>query len=578
MRALALLALLLGPVAPAAGQDTIRIINPDAPPVQLRSLRGPPPDVVAEAIRRYNDTTVSRFYGSHTVASGTWIRGDLAVYRGTLRVVGRVTGRVTVINGTLIIGPLGTVEGDVVVLGGRMEIDSTGRHAGSLRTYAEPAPVFRSAAGTLQVLERPLRLGDLAAARTTFQAGRLKTTLSLETGRNYNRVEGLPILVGPTLTYPTANQGEARIEAWGLFRTEKDDTDRLSQFGWQVRAEYEGRGEVRGGLGFRWQSVVEPIEGVQLARNELGWSSFLLRRDYDDYYQSRGVEGFAYLDVVPWLRVRGAARYDDERTVPASDPVTLLRADSPWRVNPLIDDGHYTTFRGEITLDTRNSPITPTSGWWLQASIERSLSEDVAPVALPSEVRDPIPTFRRYAFNRIWFDGRGYARVNQATRANLRVLGGGWLGGDPLPVQRRLSLGGPGLLPGLPFRTQRCAPPAFSDAAGSALCDRLLVVQGEIRHRFPLRLRELLGADEFVLLDRLFGGDQADFVVFGDAGKAWLSGDGPGRVRSDRIPQLKEWDYDAGVGLDLGGLALYVAKSLSTSERPRITVRLQRRF
>ncbi|MGH2652718.1 MAG: hypothetical protein ACRDHK_16085, partial [Actinomycetota bacterium] len=332
----------------------------------------------------------------------------------------------------------------------------------------------------------------------------------------------------------------------------------------------------RGGLGFKWESTVFPLEGFQLAGSEVGWSSFLFRRDYDDYFESRGIEGYAYVYPFPSFRLQGSIRRDDQRTVPASDPITLFRNDSPWRPNPLIDDGEYTTLRAEAVLDTRNSEVTPTSGWQVRTVFEHGLSDDVAPIALPSEVREPIPTFRTYGFSRLWLDARTYARINQVSRVNLRLLAGGWVGGDPLPIQRRLSLGGPGILPGLPFRFQRCAPAGFTDPAATALCDRLLAVQGEIRVRFPLRLRELLGADEWAgdLLDRVVGGDLADFVLFGDVGKAWLSGDGPGRVPSSRIPRFDEWDSDAGVGLDLGGLAFYVAKSLSTSHTPRLTVRL----
>ena len=80
------------------------------------------------------------------------------------------------------------------------------------------------------------------------------------------------------------------------------------------------------------------------------------------------------------------------------------------------------------------------------------------------------------------------------------------------------------------------------------------------------------------LLERLIGGDQADVVLFGDMGKAWLSGQGPGRVPNSRLPALHEWAYDSGVGLDFDGLAAYVATPLQGPFAPRLTLRLQRRF
>lgn len=564
---------------PVRGQDTTQVvIDPDAPPIEIRTTGGPPAEVVEEAIGHYNDTTTTRIFGTFTVASGTTLRGNVAVYRGTLRVIGRVTGRITVINGNVLVGPLGTVEGDILVVGGRAQVSPSGRHVGALRVWSDPAPVYRSPTGTLEVRAQPSTLGELAAARTTFQAGPLKTSLSIETGRTYNRAEGLSILAGPTFTVPTPNRGEVRAEFWGLLRTEKDVTDVLSTLGWRTRLEWESKASISGGIGARWESVVRPIDDRQLSQAEVGWSSFLFHRDYDDYYQSRGVEGYAYVRPRPALRLEASVRFDRQSTVPASDPISLFRTDQPWRANPLIDDGHYRTLRLTAEVDSRNNLRTPTSGWQIQAWFERSTSDDVAPVALPFEVRTPIPTHRLYGYSQVGFDVRHYARINQSARANLRLLGGGWVSGDPLPVQQRIGLGGPGILPGFRFRQQHCGPASLTDPATTGLCDRFLAAQGEIRVRVPFSLRDIVGAQEWLLIDRLFGGDLADIVVFGDAGKGWLTGEGPSRVPNNRIPVLREWDYDVGVGLDLGGLAGFISQPLTGGGGPLLTLRLQRRF
>jgi hypothetical protein len=573
---LCLLAAIAGSVQ---GQDTtVIVIDPNAPAVPVRVSTGPPIDIVREAVARYNDSTVSQFFGSFTVASGTAIEGDVVMYRGTLRVIGRITGRVTIINGNIVLGPLGTVTGDILVLGGRSQVAPSARHTGTLRVFGDPAPVSRTPSGKLEIRERPQTLGELAAARASFQAGRLKATISLETGQTYNRVEGLPILVGPTFTVPTPNQGEFRADLWGLLRTEKDETDQLPALGWRTRFEWESKAQVSGGVGLRWESVLQSIDSRQLTHDELGWSSFFFHRDYDDYFESNGIEGYAYYRPVPSVRLLGSARYDRQRTVPASDPISVFRNDEPWRPNTLIDDGHFISLRFQVDIDSRNSTRTPTAGWLVNAWLEHSSSDDVAPIALPSELRSPIPTFRGYGFNHVGFDIRHYSRINQLSRVNLRVAGGGWLSGDPLPIQRRLALGGPGLLPGHAFRSQTCAPASFSDPAQSGFCDRFLAIQGELRIRVPLSLRDVIGAQEWYLVDRLFGGDLADIVIFGDAGKAWLTGEGPSRVPNNRIPVFGEWDYDVGAGLDIGGLAIFVAKSVSTDDAPRFILRLQRRF
>ena len=67
-------------------------------------------------------------------------------------------------------------------------------------------------------------------------------------------------------------------------------------------------------------------------------------------------------------------------------------------------------------------------------------------------------------------------------------------------------------------------------------------------------------------------------MVFADAGSAWLAGDGPGRVPTDRIRALSEWKADVGVGFDAGGVALYLAKAVTDGEPIRIFLRLERRF
>jgi len=61
-------------------------------------------------------------------------------------------------------------------------------------------------------------------------------------------------------------------------------------------------------------------------------------------------------------------------------------------------------------------------------------------------------------------------------------------------------------------------------------------------------------------------------------GKGWLTGDGPGRVPNNRLPVPGEFSYDAGIGLDIDGLALYAGVPIGETWSPRFTLRLERRF
>ena len=570
------LLVLLAMPALARAQDSVIVIDPDLPPGDSAVVRGgPSPDVVAELLEFYNDSSTTRVQGDVRFPAGSEFTGRLAIYRGALRLAGRVRGDVTVINATLYLLPGADVEGDVLVVGGRLIRSPGARHVGRERVVWDAAPVLRSAAGTLVLRERRRTLADIAAARTSFRTGRVRTTLLLATGGTYNRIEGLPIVFGPTFELHPGRSSVARLDLRGILRTAGEGSRLTSDFGYNARAELRLPG---GGIAGRFYSEVTPFEDQPLSESESGWSAFLLQRDYRDYFERRGGGAAAWVYPARPLRIELSVRRDHERSVRATDPWSLLRNSDHWRRNPLSDDGHYFTSGVEVDLDTRNDRALPTTGWLLRARYEHSTSDDVAPVSLPETVRPAITTGGGYAFDRLSLDLRRYSRLTPGLRVNARLRADGWVGGDRLPIQRRVSLGGPDLLPGYGFRAFTCAPRDFGDASDPALCDRSITAQVEVRTRLGLNLGYRLPDRENVGPGRFIGIEEADLVFLTDAGNAWLAGDGPGQVRSDRIPSLGEWKADVGVGLDAGEIAAYLAKSLTGGEPVRFLVRLQRRF
>jgi hypothetical protein len=557
-------------------QDSVIVIDPDLPAGDSAVVRGgPPPGLVAELLDFYNDSSTTRMQGDVRFPAGSEFTGRLALYRGALRLAGRVRGDVTVINATLYLLPGADVEGDLLVVGGRLIRSPGARHVGRERVVWDAAPVLRTAAGTLVRRERRRTLAEMAAARTTFRTGRVRTTLLLATGGTYNRVEGLPIVFGPTFELRPTRSSVARLDLRGILRTAGEGSRLTSDFGYGARAELR---LPSGGVAGRLYSEVTPFEDQPLSESESGWSAFLLQRDYRDYFERRGGGGAAWVQPARPLRIELSVRRDHERSVRATDPWSLLRNSDQWRRNPLSDDGHYFTTGVDVALDTRNDRALPSTGWLLRARYEHSTSDDVAPVSLPETIRPAIPTGGGYAFDRLMLDLRRYSRLTPGLRINTRLRADGWVGGDRLPVQRRVSLGGPDLLPGFPFRAFTCAPRDFSDAADPALCDRSITAQVEVRTRLGLNLGYRLPDRDNIGPGRFIGIEEADLVFLTDAGKAWLAGDGPGQVRSDRIPSLREWEADVGVGLDAGEIAAYLAKSLTGGEPVRFLVRLQRRF
>ncbi len=562
--------------AAAAGQDSVIVISPDVPSVDSNAT-GLAPAVLNELLLAYNDSATVRLPSGFTLPGGVQLSGPVATFRGTLRVAGTIEGRLTVINGDLQILGGGVVRGEVLVAGGRMTVAEGGRHEGEARVYWDAAPVSRQSDGLLALRERRRPIGELATAERTFGVGRIRTTLRLTTTQTYNRIEGLGIVFGPAFEWRPSSRLVGTLDLRGILRTAPDESSFRRDLGWLVRTDWRVLGPERFGVGARTYSVIAGIEEHSLPKDEVGWNAFLLQRDNRDYFSSEGVAGSAYVYLTRRLRVDGSARYEKQGSVRANDPWSLFRNGDRWRPNPLVDDGHFTILGLSAEYDSRNSRGEPSSGWWIRGGVEHATSGDIAPVSLPATVRNPLPT-SGYGTNRFTLDIRRYNRLSPDVQLNARLWAGGWLSGDPLPLQRRLSLGGLDLLPGYGFRALDCAPAGFHSAGRPALCDRALITQAEFRHRLGLRAGYTVRDPEQRELARFVGVEDPELVLFGDAGSAWLAGDGPGRVPSDRIRSLTEWKADVGVGLDAGGLAVYLTKAVTDGEPVRVYLRLGRRF
>ncbi|MEP6572237.1 MAG: hypothetical protein ABJD11_06060 [Gemmatimonadota bacterium] len=558
-------------------QDSVIVIDPDAPASDTVDRGGLPPEILNELLRVFNDTSTVRLSGNFTLPATGRLVGTVAVYRGTVRIGGTVEGPLTVINGDLVILPGGDVRGDILLAGGRLSKLEGGTHEGSLRVYWDAAQVTRTIDGELVVRERRRPLGDLASAQKSFQTGRIRTTLLLATNQTYNRIEGLPVIFGPAFDWRASDRTFGRVELRGILRTAGDNSSFRRDFGYSLRTDWRFSGLKGYGFGLRAYDLVEGIEEQSLPRDEIGWSAFLLQRDNRDYFLTQGAGGHLFGYLSHSLRLEASARYENESSVRATDPWSLFRNSDRWRPNPLIDDGHYTILGGALDLDTRNSRDNTTVGWWVRARYEHASTNDVAPANVPTAVRSPLPT-NAYKFDHFSLDARRYNRLSPSSRVDFRLWAGGWLAGDPLPVQRRLSLGGIDMLPGYSFRRFTCAPAGLNDPAATALCDRAIILQAEFRSRLSLGLGYSYRDPQRRDLDRFIGINEADLVIFADGGDTWLSGNGPGRVPSNRIPSLKEWKGDVGVGLDAGGIGAYLAKALTDGQPLRFFVRLQRRF
>jgi hypothetical protein len=71
--------LMLALAAPVRVQDSVIVIDPNAPPSDSVVRGGPPPGVVADLIQLYNDSATTRMQGDVTLPAGSQFEGKLAL-------------------------------------------------------------------------------------------------------------------------------------------------------------------------------------------------------------------------------------------------------------------------------------------------------------------------------------------------------------------------------------------------------------------------------------------------------------------------------------------------------------------
>jgi hypothetical protein len=189
------------------------------------------------------------------------------------------------------------------------------------------------------------------------------------------------------------------------------------------------------------------------------------------------------------------------------------------------------------------------------------------------------------------FDLRRYTRLGPSAQLNVRAVAGGWVSGDPLPLERRVSVSGIDALPGFDFRQMvgttdvgSCArgPEEVYAALGRpAQCERMVLLQAEWKGDFRVNL--FGDGDGFGDRRWMAGRFKADgaVVLFANTGRGWLVSAPTGDLRyaSGSIPPAKSWHSDVGGGFDFGNFGVYVAQAISQSSlRPNFYVRLGHRF
>ncbi|MEJ2538428.1 MAG: polymer-forming cytoskeletal protein [Gemmatimonadota bacterium] len=413
----ALVALLLWVTGPLEGQETIRgeVL---------------PEEVAADVLGFVNDPGTLRFEGDGRVPSGQSIQGNVALVGGLLTVAGEIRGDLVILNGDLVLLPSAVITGDVLIVGGEVAEGDADAIQGLVSIYERAYPVVRRDGGVYPRTDR-------RRERPGIYLGGSRITI--RSGSGYNRVEGLPILVGPL--FRTSGDYPLRVEALAIFRTESGFS--LDNLGYTVRLEQSFGAAPRWTLGAGAASEVVPIQGRGVSDLEASLSTFLLHRDNRDYLSREGwfLSLAADFESIP-LRTSLTFRADDHYSTTPGSPWTLFRNDEEWRPMPLVAEGDLRTLEAQVEIDRRNDPDNPTDGWFLEASLTHGLDGDLflpAYIAAGATAPEgPTPVDPRFTFGSL--DLRRYARIDPNSDLRFRLLLQGALQSDALLPQFQSAL------------------------------------------------------------------------------------------------------------------------------------------
>lgn len=544
------------------------------------------PSVVSEVLAAWNAPATRRVVGEFTVAEGEEVTGDLAVLAGSLTLAGRVTGRVVAINTDVRLTAGAEVMGDILIVGGRVVAGNGATVRGEIRTYRARL------AYDLQEDRLVERTPGEEPSRWWRPRERWRrrswSDLRLVSAKTYNRVEGLPLLLGPRFGR-SFDWGRLSFEGSGILRSAEGFEWKRENLGHSLRAEIQvghDRGiRVAGAL----VDVVAPVESWQLGDSEVGLATFFLHRDFRDYYNTHG--GRLMASWFDGTTVDLSLSYADERWAlrRTRDPWTVFRNDERWRDNPAMDEGNFHLLGATLRYDTRNDEVNPWSGWYLHAAYEygTGVIDRYAPTTPSARQMSPNGAT---TYDRLFLDLRRYNRISPAGQLNLRLVAGGWLSGDELPMQRRFSVSGPGALEGYDFRRTegdvdvwQCNTPPAVGAIGPmgmpAQCERFALAQ--VEYRGDLQFDPFGVFDEDRDWRRSGWGRGTQWVLFGDVGRGWLVGEPDGRLTysSRSLPRVSSFRADVGIGLVLDDLGIYLSKAITASRAPvNVTLRLRPRF
>ena len=448
----------------------------------------------------------------------------------------------------------------------------------TLVTFGVPSLAYAQSGDTVPTDTAAERLG--LWTRTSRSSG-----LTISSAKTYNRVEGLPVYIGPSF-HDSAGAAQFNVSVLGIIRSADTFHWDDRNLGHRITAEMRvGRG--RGyGLGLSSYDIVSPVEPWQLPDPDASLAAFFGHRDFRDYFSRHGAKASATYHTSP--RSSFTVDWRDERwgSVAVRHVFSVFGNGKAWRANPIVDAGRFHVAVARANVDTRNNDRSPSTGWLIVAEYEHG-SGRLTDAGLASPLARPVAP-SELSYGRALLDLRRYNRLSPNTWINGRLVLGGWLHGDQLPLQRRFSVGGVGTIPGYDFRkyeagtpdVSQCSDAGLPPAGNPAQCERVALAQLEYRNELHSSLFDFLNSRPIRLRGIGFT-VQPTVVAFVDAGRGWLVGPPFGTLQysSRSFPRFGTFRTDVGLGLDLGIFGVYVAKAVSSSKEPaNVFLRVRRLF
>ena len=184
----------------------------------------------------------------------------MAVLNGPLTVAGRVTGRVLALNADVILRPTARIDGDLLVVGGEVEGRELARIGGEIRIYRQTLRYRQE--GDLIVADRdtvPDQVEPWWRRWDRHRGDRSWSKLQIASAGAYNRVEGLPINLGPQINR-RYDWGSTRLDAYAIIRTASSFKSSENDVGHNVRGDVR-IGRLEGfSFGGRMFNAVESVE------------------------------------------------------------------------------------------------------------------------------------------------------------------------------------------------------------------------------------------------------------------------------------------------------------------------------